>query len=437
MKKKKLLLAIVIIAFIAVGWMMSLKSATGAESREKQKELTDEADIYLKKELWVRAIPLYEEALHYETKNSTEIESRLLDAYMGYKDTDSYNALVEKRAADGTAKEQEYLTAAEIYIAERNLNAAMELIKKGMAQTGSEKLEEYYEANRYAYTVSITKFQNILPTADNTMMPAYGADGWHYVDENGHVKLEGPFETALRFNEDGYAVISMGGKYYTILENGDKYGMDETGVTDVFAVSGSHILAQYNGKYSYYNYDFENVATGHQYEEMTVNDCGVAAVKKDGKWGVITDGGETVVDFILDDVAVNSLEKAFVDGVAMVQSGGEWYLLNTEGEKLWETGFAEAKAPESIGYIAVGNGEKWGFADRDGNLVIDYQYDDALSFSDHLAAVRVGNVWNYISEKNSRVIEQGFDDANPFHNGIAQAHIVDGEALVTLEYTEE
>ena len=313
----------------------------------------------------------------------------------------------------------------------------MELIKKGIEQTGSEKLMEYYEENRYAYSVNVTEYEDILPTRDNTFMPACGENGWCYVDENGRAQLEGPFEAASRFNGDGFAVVKKGGKYYTILQNGDKYGVDEIGVADVYEMSGNHILAKNDEKYSYYNYDFECIASGHQYEEITANACGVAAVKKGGMWGIITDSGETIVDFTLQDVAVNSLGEVFAENRAMVKMDETWYLINTKGEKICETGFMAAKAPESSGYIAVGNGEKWGFMDDTGNLVIAYQYEDALSFSEGLGAVKIGNKWNYISERNQRVIDQEFADAQPFHNKIAQGEITGKEALIELEYIEK
>ena len=35
------------------------------------------------------------------------------------------------------------------------------------------------------------------------------------------------------------------------------------------------------------------------------------------------------------------------------------------------------------------------------------------------------------------IIEENYEDAQPFHNGIAQAKLTDGMALLTLKYFEE
>ena len=50
-------------------------------------------------------------------------------------------------------------------------------------------------------------------------------------------------------------------------------------------------------------------------------------MKKDGKWGIITDGGSGVVDFVLEDVAVNSLGAVYANDVAMVKKDGLWCIL--------------------------------------------------------------------------------------------------------------
>lgn len=438
MKEKRLLLVVAMIAVLLLGWMMTMQAMTGTESKRKQKELTKEADVYAEKELYIRAIPLYEEALTYKTDQDSEIEANLLEVYKAYGDSSSYLSLVAQRIADSSATEQEYITAADYYIASHKLEEAMSVIKQGIAALDSQLIKEYYEANRYNYSMRVTKYEEIVPTGDNEMMPVFDGEKWCYVDSEGRVELSGEYDTVTPFNSAGYAVVSREGKYFTIVSSGAKYGVDEVGVTDVYRVTDRHILAQVDGKYSYYNYDFQCVAKSFQYDQITANACGVAAVKKGDKWGIITDEGDTVVDFTLDDVAVNSLGAVFADNVAMVKTGGKWYLIDTEGNKISESGFDDAKAPESSGYIAVANADgMWGFIDQKGQEVIACQYQDALSFSNHLAAVKIVDTWGYISEGNVLVIDEVLEAAKPFHNGIAQAKFIDGAVLIRLSYFEE
>ena len=45
-----------------------------------------------------------------------------------------------------------------------------------------------------------------------------------------------------------------------------------------------------------------------------------------------------------------------------------------------------------------GNGGKSGYIDKTGKFAIALQFDEAASFSEGLAAVKVGNKWGYVSK---------------------------------------
>jgi hypothetical protein len=60
------------------------------------------------------------------------------------------------------------------------------------------------------------------------------------------------------------------------------------------------------------------------------------------------------------------------------------------------------------GYIAFSNGDKWGFINTEGIVVIEPQYEDAKSFSNGLAAVQVDGKWGYINAENKLVIRNQF-----------------------------
>lgn len=442
MKTKKLFLLLMLMAALAAGWFLSIRSVTGTEVIREQNRLVAEADDFLSRSLYVRAISLYEQALQEPSVLTDTIQEKLLGAYEAYGDRTSYLSLVGKRMAAGSATEEEYLTAAKYYVEKADLESAAKILKEGMSRMDSRALQEYYEQQRYDYRIRTTRYAVIRPSASNQLMPAYNGEKWGYVDENGREALPFIYEEAVAFNEQGYGAVLFEGTYYTILANGDRYGADDgssySRMSDVRMVSGSRILGQRDGAYSYFNYDFEPLAATHQYSDITGNACGVAAVQKDGRWGIITDSGERVLDFILEEVAVNSLGCAFAGDRAMVKENGRWHLIDAEGKPVGSNTYDDAKAPESDGYIAVADASgKWGFIDRNGEMVISCQYNDAYSFSQHLGAVQTVNDWVYISEQNKTVIEKPFQSALPFHNGIAQASLSEGMALITLQYIEE
>lgn len=441
MSSKKMTLVVVLLVLLGAGWLLSFKAVSKTDEIREQETLLMEADSLVERGIYVRAITNYKKALETETKLNPEIQKKLLVAYKEYGDMDAYTALVEQRTKDGTAEEEEYLTAASEYYQGQDIEEAVALLRKGIAATGLASLEEYMETIRYAYEMKASGYQQITPTINNDIMPAYDGEKWGYVSASLGKVLPFIYDSATPFGSQGYAVVSQNGTYYAILKNGDRYGADDGSsypqMTDVLMVSGSRILGKRDGKYSYFNYDFAPFNADFQFDAVTGNACGVAAVCKDDKWGIIKDSGEMVTDYIYEEVAVNSLGCAFAGDRAMVCENGKWCMIDVEGNRVGDEGYANAKAPESEGFVAVCNEQGlWGYINRDGMQVIEFQYKDARSFSNHLGAVKEIDEWEYVSENNAVVIEGPFYGARPFHNGIAQADTADGIILVTLKYFE-
>ena len=432
MATKKLIFILVLIVIAAVGWLGAVNSLSNTEETATQAALVAEADALAEKELYVRALPLYLEALGYATDANDAIEQKLLDVYLDYGKTSDYTALVEKRAAANTASETEYLTAAQLYLSGGDVDSAAILLRTGIDKLGSDALIEYYDSNCYLYDMRNTNYLTIIPTASNQIMAAYNGVCWQYIGSNGRVAIPGEFEAATSFNNGGFAAVKTDGQYYVITSDGSKYGIDETGLDDVSGIA-NYVIGQKDGKYGYYTADFKLASTGLQFDKITLNSNERALVSDGGKWAIISDSGDKISDFVYDDAAINSIGCAYAGGVAMLCEGGSWYIISIDGEKVSPTGFADARAPESSGYIAVSNGSAFGFVDQSGNVKLDYTYEDAKSFSEGLAPVKVDGKWGYINERGSLVIDAIFEDAGPFRNGVAIATFNGYAAILTLD----
>jgi hypothetical protein len=73
----------------------------------------------------------------------------------------------------------------------------------------------------------------------------------------------------------------------------------------------------------------------------------------------------------------------------------------------------------SEGLAPVRKGEKWGYVDKSGRLVVEPRFDDAEPFSDGLARVSVGELFGYIDKRGTLVIPARFKDADDFSDGLA------------------
>ena len=158
MKTKKMLLIVIIAAALGVGWLLSVRTASGTEVIKEQRNLVKEADELAARKLYVRAIDLYEEALSQSSRLTPEIQAKLLVAYQGYEDMNAYAKLVENRNLAGTATEEEYLTAAEYYAGRSKWSEAVTLLKVGVEKTGSQTLTDYLEEIRYPYKTRVTRY---------------------------------------------------------------------------------------------------------------------------------------------------------------------------------------------------------------------------------------------------------------------------------------
>lgn len=78
--------------------------------------------------------------------------------------------------------------------------------------------------------------------------------------------------------------------------------------------------------------------------------------------------------------------------------------------------------PSIIGIAAlvpVKKGNRYGYGDAFGNLLIDYIFDDAKNFCEGLAAVKVGNRWGYIDKKGDYAAICEYTEARDFSGGMA------------------
>ncbi|MBK8953170.1 MAG: WG repeat-containing protein [Chitinophagaceae bacterium] len=73
----------------------------------------------------------------------------------------------------------------------------------------------------------------------------------------------------------------------------------------------------------------------------------------------------------------------------------------------------------SCGLSLVGKGDKKGFVNKEGTLVIPLIYDEALTFAEGYAAVKKDGKWGYLDSTGKVFIEPLYTEAMSFYNGKA------------------
>lgn len=257
---------------------------------------------------------------------------------------------------------------------------------------------------------------------------------WGYLDTTGAVAIEPKFPWAGMFSE-GFARVQVTG---TSLGYDGRWGF--------ISRSGEVVIAPVYKR----SYDDESGEAFHD---------GLAKIEVDGKVGYIDKTGRVVIDPeftyaypFAEGMAAATKSSSGDDSWGFIDKTGKWAIAP---QFEWSSSFSEHLAPvnrtHDCGYIDptgayilrprispvekdcaevwgdfVGGlsrwkvGNKFGFIDRTGKIVIEPAFDLTFHFSEGLAAVQIDGKWGYIDTTGKFVIQpMSLSTARDFHNGLA------------------
>jgi hypothetical protein len=287
---------------------------------------------------------------------------------------------------------------------------------------------------------------------------------WGYIDTAGRVAIDFLFDNASQFNE-GLGLVKVGDLSGFIDKAGSTAIEPQFGDESNPFFDGLAMVQAATGKCGYIDklgrYTIEPV-----YDWARPFSEGLALVRVSGKYGYITKNGEYLVE------PEYALAGSYSEGHASVYKGDRWYVLDARGEitfgplgsagefregvaSVWhEGGPALLRIDGTVvqirgvdwlsqyfsgGRIEFSRSEKYGYMDRDGEVVVPPIYDGASTYTEGLAAVKRDGRWGYIDTSGALVIEPRFDEASFFKCGLAyvedrgESRYIDGRGNVVLE----
>lgn len=157
---------------------------------------------------------------------------------------------------------------------------------------------------------------------------------------------------------------------------------------------------------------------------------GVARVQLGGKWGLINRTGRELLPCAYDEIEIFPKEQC-----AAVREGSKWGLVDEQGKILLKPEWEEVQ-PLVNGFMPVKKDGKWGYADASGKLVIPCTWDNAWRFSAAGTAVvtsetKEGRKRGYIDKSGRVITELEWDGAQTMSaEGFGAVRRGDGWALV-------
>jgi hypothetical protein len=272
---------------------------------------------------------------------------------------------------------------------------------------------------------------------------------WGYIDASGSVVIEPRFPWAEEFSE-GLARVQVSGE---ALGYDGRWGfIDRTGKVVISPDYKTALGGRSN--------------IGRSGDQEGAFQDGLAKIEVEGKTGFIDKAGEVVIppEFtyaypFAEGLAAVTKSSSGDDGWGYIDRTGKWVIAP---QFEWGSSFQERLAPvnrkHDCGYIdptgayvlrpPVSPGEKdcatvwgdfveglsrwkfgnkYGFIDHTGKVVIKPRFDLTFHFSEGFAAVQIGGKWGYIDKTGKVVIEpRALARAEDFHHGLAFVTTLDG-----------
>lgn len=230
-----------------------------------------------------------------------------------------------------------------------------------------------------------------------------------------------------------------GNDMYIVKENGNLKLVNKAGdknvdisYSDVKSINGENIIVVNNNKFGIAGIDkAEKVKCEYQNIEYAFSDYYIA--QKDNKYGVINSNGEILLQFEYDNLKFDSdadclegtksddantylidrnLELKLTGINPKVYNG--YIRINIDNEyKFYNLKFEEKSNRDVFNnntlYVAKNDG-KYGLVNRDGTLIVQYQYEDIMEQNEYgFVAVKKDGKWGVIDQYGNTVIEPQYE----------------------------
>lgn len=409
MKKTAVIISMLLIVLGAVGW---LTVATQEISKgSEHKNYVEEADGWAKEGLYQRAISSYE--LAAKEKSTEELYVKMSNAYKkryaeAPEDTfDAYknflNTAVDKYCANKELVDDYY----EFFMAQGKYKDVYARLVAAIDNGYNDKtIKEKLLVAKYAFKLRNSVFSS-MSGGLNDIYTVGRKKGYNVHDAEDGFLFTSDYEYISVMGNDGLVVVTS--KDSRIIDKtGVVMGIFKDKVTDASVYSEGLVAACCNGKYSFYN-DFAEKQFG-DYEAAGAFQNGLAAVKSGGKWMLVNKKGE-VKSEKYDEIVLNSLGEYIVNNIIIAKQGNNYKFYDSKWKEKATIKCDDIDISTNDGKIAFCQGEKWGFVNTSGEVVIKPTYENAKSFSNGLAAVCKDGEWGFINTEGKVVIDYQFTDA--------------------------
>lgn len=430
----RLLVIIGLVALLVCSWY-SLISNTQKENVQYA-AYVDTARAKAQLGLAEEALVQYNAAMEY--RDSIELRDEVAQFYMDQIDTANYEEFCKQIIEKFPYEAVGYERLAALYKETKAYYTCFSMIESAQKRgIESEQLNAISEELAYQYEL-VPNSAVMVETYSSAYCAVQRESGlWGFVDAKGNVALSSKYIKVSPFSASGMAAVQMQDGQFALIDTaGIKKSVDAEGreIEDCTACISGKMAVKYDGKYHYCDAAFHELFGA--YDVAGAFYCGVAAVQEGGKWAVLDENGNLVTDFIFEDIKLDDKGIAFRGDRALAKYNGEYIVIDTKGKQVGSESWEDADAYNADMLAAVKKNGQWGFIDQKGVMVIQAQYEDARSFANGMAAAKKDGLWGFINTAGEMVIEPRFEDVRDFNSyGSAFVFLDGGWELLRLYKT--
>ena len=267
-----------------------------------------------------------------------------------------------------------------------------------------------------------TEYKEINPLTDdykNGYIVVNSEGKYGVIDVNKTVILEPQFDEILKVYSEGKYGVKQNGDYLVI----DKTGKEllTEGFDEIEEINGENIVIKLKNKYGIINLDGEELISNN-YDSLKYAFDNYYIAKKGNLYGIVSLDNEEILPFeytsiiyrkqagfieaekedeIETEIYNSNIELKLTGIISECNEAKGYIRLRTNGEyKYYNFKFEEKNAQDllttNVIFLSKKNG-KYGYIDKDGNVVINYIYDDATEQNNYgFASVKKDGKWGSI-----------------------------------------
>lgn len=418
MKVLKIFLPAMLIVVLMISWFLLITSTFDTYSGYN--DCIKEAEQSIENKLYEQAIEFYKDSLEYHSDEQVYVKIKeTYDILYNEEHTaffrNCYIQDMEEAAGKFPKNSLFWEKQVELYLEAENYSKAYSTVKKAENYGAvSEKLDEFQFKLKYMTQLDYKLYYD-YQTALNGYITVFDGNFWTVINENGDV-VRSSYSYIGLLNDDGKGLY-VNDIDTRLLDSGEvtraRFDIDVE-KAGYYEETSDLIPVLIDGEWRYMNSSGEVLPGGYEIAGSFYNH---EAVAFDGKqWVKLDEEGKQTELENFEDIKLDLYGCHLQKGLILAKESGKYHLYNTSFEKISD--FAADDIDICVNdQIAFQKNGKWGFVDKEGNILLEPQFTKAKSFSNGYAAVCNENgMWGFINSEYELVVDYAYLDAFYFNS---------------------